>query len=381
MTMSFYLLMPVLPFFLRDQFGMDGFQIGMAISIYVIGSLVIRPLTGYALDRWGRRGIFLSIFFAFGMTAAAYPHLHAAAAMFILRFIHGLVWGASLTASMTVAVDVIPRERRGEGIGLFTFAMAVAMALGPALGLKIFNLYGSPAIFYASMGIGVGGALLSLLMKWAAHTPRTMPLVWSNFFEPKVLPVSISALMFTCTYGGLTNFIAVYVEREHAGVLDAMYFYMLLAIGTSISRLKGGKMFDRGGPRFVAGLGFAMLITGFLLLWMTSLEMPSSLKMALFCSAAFLVGMGGGFCMPVFQAMVSLMVPLQRQGVANATYASVFEFGIAAGITATGWFSQFMGFEWIYLASALWLLLTAWVFYKKTARQYERARRLFETKA
>ena len=70
-----------------------------------------------------------------------------------------------------------------------------------------------------------------------------------------------------------------------------------------------------------------------------------------------------------------------RQGVANATYASVFEFGIAAGITATGWFSQFMGFEWIYLASALWLLLTAWVFYKKTARQYERARRLFETKA
>ncbi len=378
MTMSFYLIMPVLPFFLSEQFGMDGFQIGLAISIYVIGSLVIRPLTGYALDRWGRRGIFLASFLTFGLTAAAYPYLHTISAIFILRFVHGLIWGSSLTSSMTVAVDIIPRERRGEGIGFFTFAMAVAMALGPALGLWIYNTWGGMATFWTSMAIGTGGALISCGMRWKPHARVSIPLVWGNFFEPKVIPISMAALMFTFAYGGLTNFIAVYVKQEHAGTLDASFFYIFLAVGTSISRLKGGKMFDRAGPRRVAALGFSMLIAGFTALWMISFDDVAWLKAGLFWIAAFLVGMGGGFCMPAFQAMVTLILPVTRQGVGNATYASVFEFGIASGIAMTGWLSQHVAFQWIYLASAAWLAFTALVFFRLIAGSYEKVRRQFE---
>jgi len=374
MTMSFYLLMPILPFFLRDHFGMSGGEIGMAIAIYVFGSLVARPVTGYALDRWGRRGLFLAAFFIFALTAAAYPFLKTAAALFVVRFIHGIFWGSALTSGQTLAVDITPRERRGEGIGFFTFGMSLAMAIGPAVGLKIFNSFSAPTPFFVSTGIALAGACLAFRVRAPHHTPRSLPLTWDNFLEPRVMPVALAAFMFTLTYGGLTNFIAVYVEQAKDPALDTMMFYIMLSTGTSISRLFGGRLFDRKGPRGGAVLAYLLMVGGFVGFWATALPMPGALRTVLFCASALAVGTGCGFCMPIFQAMVTLMVPMTRQGVANATYATVFEFGIASGIAVTGLLTEYFSFPAIYMGSAVWSVLCALVFFRSVADRYDRAR-------
>lgn len=375
MAMSFNVLMPVMPFFLREHFGMSGGMIGAAIAVYVLGSLFSRPLTGYAIDRWGRKGIFLATFFVFALTALAYPFLKTMAGLFALRFFHGIFWGSVLTGGQTVAVDITPKERRGEGIGFFTFAMALAMALGPAVGIEIFERWNASAVFYSSMAVASLGAIGVCYIRYKPHTPRPMPLVWRNFFDIRVLPVAIAALMFTLAYGGLANFIAVYVEQAENSAFDTAMFYIMLAIGTSISRLVGGKVFDRNGPRKVAFYGYALVMVGFLCLWATAFAMPNAARMFLFLAGAFITGMGGGFCMPVFQAMVSLMVPMSRQGVGNATYATVFELGIASGIALTGLLSEYLTFPTIYLISGLWMIPSALYFFRSVSGRYERARK------
>ena len=48
--MGFYLLLPILPFYLSESYGIDKALIGSALSCYVVAALCIRPFAGYLLD-------------------------------------------------------------------------------------------------------------------------------------------------------------------------------------------------------------------------------------------------------------------------------------------------------------------------------------------
>ena len=47
---AFYLILPILPFYLQDQFDADKSMIGFILSCYTIAALCIRPFSGYLLD-------------------------------------------------------------------------------------------------------------------------------------------------------------------------------------------------------------------------------------------------------------------------------------------------------------------------------------------
>ena len=52
---AFYLILPILPFYLQDQFDADKSMIGFILSCYTIAALCIRPFSGYLLDTFARR--------------------------------------------------------------------------------------------------------------------------------------------------------------------------------------------------------------------------------------------------------------------------------------------------------------------------------------
>ena len=57
--------------------------------------------------------------------------------LLLIRFIHGFSFGIATTATGTIAADIIPAVRRGEGMGYFATSTNLAMAIGPFLGLMI----------------------------------------------------------------------------------------------------------------------------------------------------------------------------------------------------------------------------------------------------
>ena len=58
--------------------------------------------------------------------------------MFV-RFIHGIAFGFSSTATGTISSRLIPEERKGEGIGYYGLSVTLASAFGPFLGLVLNN--------------------------------------------------------------------------------------------------------------------------------------------------------------------------------------------------------------------------------------------------
>ena len=47
---SFYLLTPLLPIYLDEQFAADKDMIGLVLSGYVIAALLVRPFSGFIVD-------------------------------------------------------------------------------------------------------------------------------------------------------------------------------------------------------------------------------------------------------------------------------------------------------------------------------------------
>ena len=73
--------------------------------------------------------------------------------IFFLRGIHGIIFALATTVVSTLAVIVLPKHRKGEGINMFAVFSNIAMVLGPAIGLLALDQYGTNTLFMVVTGM------------------------------------------------------------------------------------------------------------------------------------------------------------------------------------------------------------------------------------
>ena len=115
---GFWLLIPVLPFYLNEVFQVAEATIGIVLSCYTIAALCIRPFSGYLLDTFARKPLYLFAYFIFMLIFAGYMLAGTLTLFIILRIVHGLSFGTVTVGGNTLVIDIMPSSRRGEGLGL-----------------------------------------------------------------------------------------------------------------------------------------------------------------------------------------------------------------------------------------------------------------------
>ncbi|MDE5934725.1 MAG: MFS transporter, partial [Muribaculaceae bacterium] len=135
---AFYLLTPLLPLYLDEQFHADKDMIGVVLSGYVIATLLIRPFSGFVVDTFDRKRVLTICFFAFFILFTGYVGAGTLLMFAIVRTLHGIPFGATTVVNSTVAIDVLPSERRNEGIGYYGLSNNLAMAIAPSIGIYIY---------------------------------------------------------------------------------------------------------------------------------------------------------------------------------------------------------------------------------------------------
>jgi predicted MFS family arabinose efflux permease len=349
MFLTCYFLIPTLPVFSMTVLGLSQTAVGLALAIYTISALIIRPFVGLALDRFGRRLLLLSSFFLFVMFYPLYLAASGFVSLLLIRFLHGLAWGAVTTSGSTSAIDIIPAQRRGEGIGYYGLFITVAMSIGPLLGLWIAGEDHFDRLFYSSLLIGFVSFLLLLWVRFPA-IPKWEPRSFSIFhlFEKQAFPISLHLMFHSLAYGGLLSFLSVYAIQSGLG--HSGLFFLVMASGIGLMRVLAGRVFDRKGPDQVMIFGILALVLGFPLLAIGT-------HLFLFLAAGFLIGLGSGVVLPTSQAMVNQLVKPHRRGAVNSTLFTAFDLGIGAGMIITGWISQNQGLNYAFGFFALTSLL------------------------
>lgn len=371
---GFYLLMPILPFYLSEVFDADHGMVGVILSCYTIAALTIRPFSGYLVDTLSRRPLYIFAYFVFASVFAGYILAGTLSTFVILRVMHGLAFGTVSVAGNTVVIDVMPSSRRGEGLGYYGLANNIAMSIGPMVGLFLHEEYSFTVIFTCALCSGALGFIMAILVKAPKKEPVPRePISLDRFILVKGIPAGSALLMLSVPYGMTTTYVAMYAK--HIGITTGTgLFFTLLAVGMAVSRIFSGKQVDRGKIPSVISFGMRIVCVCYFLLASCGIlmEFNAALTTVLFFSIALFMGIGFGTMFPAFNTLFVNLAPNNKRGTANSTYLTSWDVGIGIGLLLGGYIGKFSTFDNAYLFGGFLVAISAIFFRLKVTPHFER---------
>ena len=379
MSFSFFILVPTLPLYLKETFGISQALIGVVLSCYVIAVLCVRPLTGFVADTFPRKSVYIIAYATFVASFFGYFFITKTLALFILlRIIHGLSFGMLTTAGNTLVIDVMPSSRRGEGLGYYGVTNNLAMAFGPMTGLFVISLGNYNLLFLTSLITGGAGLLLGSLVrppKRATMEKVEFKLSADRFFLKEGIRACIAFLMMAIPYGMTTSYMALYAQ-ESGITHNTGLFFTVMAGGLIISRLHSGKRVDQGFVTQTIRVGITIAIFGALgeALLSTIAGASITLGYIAYFLTALLFGYGYGTLFPAYNTLFINLAPNSRRATANATYLTGWDVGIGGGMLLGGIIAT-DGYTPCYVLGVA-LLLVALLFFERVVTPHFHKHRL-----
>lgn len=353
--MSFQMLLPTMPVYIQQLGGSEDI-VGLVIGIFTITAVALRPFAGRASDTRGRKIVyFFGLIIIIGSTFA-YNLMATVVMVLALRLVHGVGWGAATTAAGTIAADVIPKSRLGEGMGFYGLTTVISMAVAPIIGLQIIQIWDFNILFYTSAILVLIAAFFALFIKY--RPVDTPPLGKTNgkyaMYEKEAYKPTALIFLITLTYGSIVSFIALYAAEfkiENIGVFFTAYALTLLISRPFFGRLVDSKGYDYAMIPGIISVGLTMIVLFF------------AQNLYFFLIAAILYGIGFGAVQPSLQAMAVYNVSPQRRGAANGTFMSGFDLGIGIGSIIWGITAKAFGYDTMYLLAIIPVIIAFFLYF------------------
>ncbi len=358
---SFYILMVTLAVYSIDKFHATQSEAGLASSIFVLGAVIVRPMAGKIIERVGKKRLLLVGLSLFLIMMLLYFPINSLPLLLLIRFLHGFAFGIATTATGTIAADIIPMSRRGEGMGYFATSVNLAMAVGPFIGLFISQNFNHSVIFVVTTFFSVIAIIATLFLHIPKVDTETKPMQTnkgfhpSDYFEKSTIPIAILVAIFGFAYSSILSFLSTYAEE--IDLTDAAsFFFVMYAVFLLITRPFTGKWYDLKGENkiiypsiFLFGLGIIILS-------------QAQQGMTLLIAGA-VIGIGFGTFQSSAQTVAVNLAPRNRIGLATSTFFVFYDFGIGVGPFLLGFILPFIGFRSLYMSMAVIVFLGMILYY------------------
>jgi len=372
----YYLLMVIITVFATNNLHASLSEAGLASGIFILGTLLARLLAGRSIETVGRKKMLYGGMFFYFVTTLFYFGANSLLILYVIRFFSGIGYGIASTATSTIIANIIPTERRGEGINYYGLSTSIAAAMGPFLGMFLNQHFDFTSIFiFCAVLLGLCVLVcffldITEIKLTPQQTAEMHEYKISNFIELNVLSIASVGVFMGLCYSSVLSFLAAYSQEINL-VGAGTFYFVVYALVITVSRPFTGILFDRKGENFVLYPCYIFLAIG---LYMLS-QAQSSFLMLL--SGAF-VGLGYGTFMSNGQAVCVKLSPAHRMGIATSTYFVALDFGLGVGPFLLGFLRPMIGFPGIYMLTAIIALACIVLYYvlygKKAGKEFARIR-------
>jgi MFS family permease len=352
--MSFYFLLVTLPVYVVNDLGASKSSAGLLTTTFLLAAIIIRPFSGKLIEKYGGRIILITSLLLFLSTTLLYFFSHSVSQLLIVRLIHGVSFGMATTAAGSIVADIIPEKRRGEGMGYFILSSALAMVIGPYLGLTSMQSGGIAVMLIIALGASFGGLVAGFSLTKTKELIGVEPskektkFTTGSLFEKTALPIAITGAFFAIVYSSIISFISVYASEVHLGHV-ASFFFVVYACVLLVSRPFTGRWFDQFGANIIVFPGIVLFAIGMFVLSQANSSF-------IFLLAAAFIGLGWGTLFPTFQTIAIQSAPPKRRAMATATFLSVFDMGIGFGSYIVGLLASGLSFSQLYFYGSFYIL-------------------------
>lgn len=137
-SFSFGILSFLLPIYSK-QIGASALAIGGLFSIFSIVTLVIRPIVGKTIDRYGRK-VFLGIgFFFYALSMLFFSYSTGVMLLYVGRIFQAMGSSFMWTSAYTIAIDISENGKEGRAIGQVDGANAQGSLYGALIGFALLS--------------------------------------------------------------------------------------------------------------------------------------------------------------------------------------------------------------------------------------------------
>ena len=312
-----YASMLVLPLYL-EHLGASRAGIGAIMATGTVGSLVGRPVVGWALDRVGRKPTILvgTLLLALGMAGLGAVD-RVGPALWVDRVVFGLGQGALFASYFAFAADVIPAGRRTEGLALFGIAGLLPIALNAFVG----RLVADPADLRWLYPAGAACVLASLVaLRGVTEPPRPPdepggPGALRTLALRRLWPVWLATATFAALVSTFMAFVTVAARAR--GVPDPAALWLPYAAGAIGVRLVGARLPDQLGPHNLVAPALGLYVLAYVLA--SRAGDGAGFELAGACAGA-----AHGCCFPLLASQVVTRTPARWRGAGVTAFTAVW---------------------------------------------------------
>jgi MFS transporter, DHA2 family, multidrug resistance protein len=118
---------------------------------YLIGEIVVIPLTDYLSRVFSFRKVILGFATLFALFSVACAFTHDLPSMIAMRGLQGFFGGVLIPMAFTLVFTKLPKAQQPIGLAMFALAVTFAPAIGPTIGGYLTENYGWQTIFFVNV--------------------------------------------------------------------------------------------------------------------------------------------------------------------------------------------------------------------------------------
>jgi MFS family permease len=351
-------VLPVVAPFTIGPLGSDAVGAGIAYGAFAVGALVLRPVVGWASDRFGRRPLIVAGALMSCGALVAHLFVDSLALFIVARALLGIAEAFFFVAVFAAGADLAPETRRGEALNILSLSLYVGLGIGPAIGEIVQRTSGFDAVWIVALGLTIVAAVSS----W--FVPETSPTILkrgeeptrSRLIHPAAIFPGILILAGTTGMAGFLAFLPLHaasVGMDGAGLPLAIYALLVIAL-----RIVFAKLPDQVGPARVSGGALAVGAIGLAILGL--IQSPAGVLVG---TVAFALGVA--FLMPGLLTLAVSRVSQMERGSVVGTASAFLDLAFGVAPALLGLVAARVGYGGVFLAGAVasalgFVLLLGW---------------------
>jgi MFS family permease len=301
--------------------GRIGVEVGAASVLATVCTLGVGPL----INRWGAKPLMQLGMGAYLLAALGLLAVHSEAAVTGFRAVQGVGAALVLPSALTLVPQIVSL-RPGTAIGAASALATVATAIGPPLGLALYEHGGPVPLFLAAAGCAAAGLAVSTLLPHV-RPPRGQTRTHWFGYERRWTRELLANGLCNAYFGGVAAYLPL--ALAHPNTPNAGIFFTADAVGVLLLRLPTGMLVDRSGPRLAETVGVATTLAG-----IGALFLPASTLTLIAAGAG--TGIGAGLFLSAVLVSLTRRSGTQNRGTAMALGSASFNLGIFAGSALSG---------------------------------------------
>lgn len=178
-SLPFGMLVLGLPLIAREL-GAGAVAIGGLFSVYALITVVVQPIVGHGLDRFGRRPFLIAGLLGFAVSNAAFGLASGVGGLYLAQLAQGVGSGLLWVAVLAVVSDLAPADCRGEEYGRVEQMAFRGILIGSLAGFALLGMLSRDA---SGGGLTPIGGWRVLFLGFSATTLAAAVIVWRGVPE------------------------------------------------------------------------------------------------------------------------------------------------------------------------------------------------------